>query len=92
MNFFDLYTEIRLLVYLESIAFVADYGPPWPPLLRSKRHSLCLALHYVNKNVYSEASLLLYSNNRSQFPDIFTSTLSATNGAYIALFLCQIGS
>jgi hypothetical protein len=64
MNFFDLHTEIRFLVHSESIVFVADYGPPWPPLLRSKRDSLCPALLYVNKNLYSEASPLLYSNNR----------------------------
>jgi hypothetical protein len=42
MNFFDLHFEIRLkiyselLVHLESIVFVADYGPPSPPLLRSE--------------------------------------------------------
>jgi hypothetical protein len=70
MNFFDLHTEIRLkiyselLVHSESIVFVADYGPPSPPLLRSKRDSLYPALLRVNKNVYSEASPPLYSNNR----------------------------
>jgi hypothetical protein len=42
MNFFDLHFEIRLKIYselfvhLESIVFVADYGPPLPPLLRSE--------------------------------------------------------
>jgi hypothetical protein len=42
--------------------------------------------------VYSEASPLLYSNNRFRFPDICTSTPSATDSAHIVPFLSQIGS
>jgi hypothetical protein len=73
-------------------ATVADYGPPSPPLFRCKRDGLCPALLRVNKKVHSEASSLLYSNNRFRFPDILISTPSATNSPYIAPFLPQIGS
>jgi hypothetical protein len=74
MNFFGFHTEIRLkiyselLVHSESIVFVADYGPPSPPLFWSKRDSLCPALLRVNKKVYSEASSLLYSNKPLLIP------------------------
>jgi hypothetical protein len=44
------------------------------------------------RGAHSEASPLLYSNNRFRFPDIFTSTPSATDSAHIAPFLSQIGS
>jgi hypothetical protein len=99
MSFFGVPSEIRLkiyselLVHSEPIVFVADDdGPPAPPLFRSKRDGLCPALLRVNKKVHSEASPLLYSNNRFRFPDIFTSTPSATNSPHIAPFLRQIGS
>ncbi|KAI8948200.1 hypothetical protein F4801DRAFT_469400 [Xylaria longipes] len=98
MNFFSLPAEIRLQVYSEllvlpePIVFEADSGPPSPPLFRSNRDGLCPALLRVNKQVYSEASSLLYSNNRFRFPDIFVSISSATNSAHIAPFLRQIGS
>ncbi|MCJ1257758.1 hypothetical protein MMC24_005584 [Lignoscripta atroalba] len=98
MNFFGLATEIRLKIYSEllilsePIVFVADYGPSSPPLLQSKRDSLYPALLRVNKKAHREASPLLYSNNRFQFPDVFTSTQDATDSAHIAPFLCQIGS
>ena len=55
---------------MPPIVFVADYGPPSPPLFRSKREGLCPALLEVNKKVHSEASPLLYS-------DVWTSTDSA---------------
>jgi hypothetical protein len=93
-EFFGFPYEIRLniyselLVHPEPIVFVADYGPSSPPLFRSKRDGLCPALLRVNKKVHSEASPLLYSNNRFRFPDILTST----DSAYIAPFLRQIGS
>ncbi|KAG4430265.1 hypothetical protein IFR05_014261 [Cadophora sp. M221] len=98
MNFFGLPKEIRLQIYSEllvlpePIVFVADYGPPSPPLFRSNRNGLCPALLQVNKQAHSEASSLLYSNNRFRFPNIFTSRPSATDSAHIAPFLCQIGS
>jgi hypothetical protein len=98
INFFGFPTEIRLkiyselLVHSEPIVFVADYGPSSPPLFRSKRDGLCPALLCVNKRAHSEASPLLYSNNRFRFPDIFTSSPSATDSAHIAPFLSQIGS
>ena len=50
INLFGFPTEIRLkiyselLVHSEPIVFVADYGPSSPPLFRSKRDGLCLAL------------------------------------------------
>jgi hypothetical protein len=96
MNFFGFPNEIRLKIYSEllihsdPIVFVADYGPPSPPLFRSKRDGLCPALR-VNKKVHSEASPLLYSNKRFRFPDIFTLTPSAMNSPHIAPFLRQIG-
>ena len=98
MHIFDIPGEIRLKIYSgllvlsEPIDFVADYGPPSPPLFRSKRDGLCPVLLRTNKRIYSEANTLLYSNNRFRFPDIFTSTPSATSSAYIAPFLHQIGS
>jgi hypothetical protein len=95
MNLFDFPKEILLQIYSEllvrsePIVFVADdYSSPSPPLFRSKRDGLCPALLEVNKKVHSEASPLLYSNNRFRFPDILTST----DSAHIAPFLCQIGS
>lgn len=98
LRFFDFVIEIRLkiyselLVHSEPIVFVASYGPPSPPLFRSKREGLCPALLRVNKKVHGEASSLLYSNNRFRFPDIFVSTPSATDSPHIAPFLRQIGS
>ncbi|KAH6690201.1 hypothetical protein BKA61DRAFT_625800 [Leptodontidium sp. MPI-SDFR-AT-0119] len=85
MNFFGLPKEIRvqlyseLLVLLEPIVFEAAYGPPPPPLFRSIRNGLCLVLLQVNKQAHSEASSLLYFNNRFRFPDVFTSKSSATD-------------
>jgi len=98
MNFFDIAREIRLKIYSEllvlseSIVFVANYGSSSSPLFRFKRDELCLALLRINKRMYSEANTLLYFNNRFQFPEVFTSTSSATNSAHIASFLHQIGS
>ena len=79
MHIFDIPSEIRLKIYsellvlLEPIVFVAGYGPPSPPLLRSKGDGLCPVLLHINKRMYSEANTLLYSNNRFRFPEIFTS-------------------
>jgi hypothetical protein len=93
MGFFDLPKEIRLqiyselLVHPEPIVLVAAYGPPSPPLLRSRRNGLCPALLQLNKQAHSEASPLLYSNNRFRFPDIW----NLTDSAHIAPFLLQIG-
>ncbi|TGJ86688.1 hypothetical protein E0Z10_g2014 [Xylaria hypoxylon] len=98
MNFFGVPTEVRLQIYSEllvlpePIVFGAGYGAPSPPLFRSNRGRLCPALLRVNKQVHSEASSLLYSNNRFRFPVIFTSMSFAINRAHIAPFLCQIGS
>ena len=98
MHIFDIPGEIRLKIYSEllvlsePIVFVADYGPPSPPLFRSRRDGLCPVLLRTKKRMYSEANTLIYSNNRFRFPDIFTSTPSATSSAHIAPFLHQIGS
>ncbi|KAF2241797.1 hypothetical protein BU26DRAFT_524944 [Trematosphaeria pertusa] len=98
MNILDIARELRLkifselLVLPEPIVFLADNGPPSPPLFRSKGDELCLALLRINKTVYSEASTLLYSDNRFQFPEVFTSTPSPTESAHISPFLHQIGS
>lgn len=98
MNISDIAREIRLKIYSEllvlsePIVFVAVYGPSSRPLFRSKRDGLCPALLRINKRILSEANTLLYSNNRFQFPEIFTSTPSATDSAHIAPFLHQIGS
>ena len=95
MSIVDIAREIRLQIYSEllvlsePIVFVADYGPLSPPLFRSKRDGLCPALLRVNKMMYSEASTLLYSNNRFRFPEVCTSTVDS---AHIAPFLRQIGS
>lgn len=98
MNIFGIALEIRLRIYSEllvlsePIVFVAQYGPSSPPLFRPKRDGLCPALLRINKRIYSEASTLLYSNNRFQFPEILTSTPSATDSAHIAPFIHQIES
>ena len=98
MNFFGFPKEIRLQIYSEllvcsdPIVFVADYGPLSPPLFRSRRDGLCPALLEANKKVYSEASPLLYSNNRFRFPNAFASISSAADTPHIAPFLRQIGS
>ncbi|KAH6718553.1 hypothetical protein BKA61DRAFT_595926 [Leptodontidium sp. MPI-SDFR-AT-0119] len=89
MNFFGLPKEIRvqlyseLLVLLEPIVFEAAYGPPPPPLFRSIRNGLCLVLLQVNKQAHSEASSLLYFNNRFRFPDVFTSKSAMFHEAHI---------
>jgi hypothetical protein len=70
INFFGFPTEIRLKIYSEllvdsePIVFVANSSPSSPPLFRSKRDGLYPALLRVNKRAHSEASPLLYSNNR----------------------------
>jgi hypothetical protein len=92
MNFFNLPTEIRLEIYSEllvlsePIVFVADHGPSSPPLFRAERDGLSPALLRTNRRVHHEASPLLYSNNRFQFPEI------STYSVHIAPFLNQIGS
>jgi hypothetical protein len=73
MKFFDFPTEIRLkvyselLVHQEPIEFVAEYGPLDPCLIRCEGDGLCPAILRVNKKAHSEASPLLYSNNRFEF-------------------------
>jgi hypothetical protein len=90
MNFFNLPAEIRLGIYSEllvrsePIVFVAGYGPSSLPLFRAKRDGLCPALLRTNRKLHHEASPLLYSNNRFQFPEI------GTKSAHIAPFLNQI--
>jgi hypothetical protein len=98
MNLSGIATEIRLkifselLVLSEPIDFVADYGPPSPPLFRRRRDGLYPAILRVSRMMHLEASPLLYSNNRFQFPEVFTSTPSAPTSAHIGPFLHQIGS
>ncbi|ELR08388.1 hypothetical protein VC83_03531 [Pseudogymnoascus destructans] len=98
VNFFSFTPEIRLKIYSEllvlsePIIFVADYGPPSPPLIRSSRVGLYPALLRINKQAHGEASPLLYSNNCFQFPNVYNRALSATDSAHIAPFLRQIGS
>ncbi|SRR6266536_1860572 len=98
MNLSGIATEIRLrifselLVLSEPIDFVADYGPPSPPLFRRQRDGLCPAVLRVSRMMHREASPLLYSNNRFRFPEVFTSTPSAPTSAHIGPFLDQIGS
>lgn len=97
MGFFDVATEIRLKIYAEllvlsePIDFVADYGPPAPPLFRSRRDGLHPAVLRISRMVYGEASPLLYSNNCFRFPEVFSSTPSAPTHAHVAPFLIQIG-
>ncbi len=70
MGFLDIATEIRLKIYSELlvlselIKFVADFGSTLSPLFRSRRDGLYPAVLRLSKMVYSEASPLLYSNNR----------------------------
>jgi hypothetical protein len=92
INFFGFPTEIRFKIYAELLVFIADSGLSSPSLFRSKRDGLCPALLRVDKRAHSEASPLFYSNNRSRFPGVFTSTPSAADSAHIAPFLSQIGS
>ncbi|KEF51026.1 uncharacterized protein A1O9_12910 [Exophiala aquamarina CBS 119918] len=98
MNFSDIAPEIRqkiylkLLVHPESTDFVADRGPPSPPLFRRQRDGLCPAILCVSKMIHREASPLLYSHNRFRFPEVFTSAPSASTSAHIRPFFDQIGS
>lgn len=96
MGLFDLPVEIRieifshLLILPEPIGFVADYGPPLPPIFRSRRDGLCPAILRTNRKMYGEASPLLYSNNRFRFPEVFSSEQRAPTSARIAPFLAQV--
>jgi len=97
MGFLDVATEIRLQIYSEllvlsePIKFVTNFGPPSPPLFRSRRDGLCPAVLRVCRTVYDEAIPLLYSSNRFQFPEVFGSTRSVSTYAHVAPFLIQIG-
>lgn len=106
MDFFGFPPEIRLQIYAEllvlsePIVFAAPLVPSLPPLFRFKLEgaSLCPALLRVNRRIYSEAILLLYSENRFQFPNIRPLRTSAPDilldpdVAGVAPFLNQIGS
>jgi hypothetical protein len=97
MNFSNIAIEIRLLIYSEllvnsgPIDFIADYGPPSPPLFRRQRDGLYPAVLCVSRMMHREASPVLYSSNCFRFPEVFT-TLSAPTSAHIGPFLNQIGS
>ena len=96
MNFSNIAIEIRLRIYAEllvnsgPIDFIADYGPPSPPL-RRQRDGLYPAVLCVSRMLHREATPLLYSGNCFRFPEVFT-TLSAPASAHIGPFLKQIGS
>ena len=98
MGFTDIATEIRLKIYSEllvlsePIKFVADFGPPSPPLFRSRRDQLYPAILRASRMVYDEAIPLLYRSNRFQFPEVYASTRPTRTHAHIAPFLIQIGS
>lgn len=98
MNFSSITTKIRLkifselLILLEPIDFIADYSPLSPPLFRCQRDRLYPAILRVSRIIHHKASLLLYSNNHFQFPEVFTSILSTPTSTHISLFLNQIGS
>jgi hypothetical protein len=97
MGFFDIATELRLRIYSEllilseSITFVADFDPSLSPLTQSQSTKVHPAILYVNRMAYREASPILYSNNRFQFPEINGSGASTSTHAHIAPFLNQIG-
>lgn len=97
MNFFNIAREIKLRIYSEllvnsgPIDFIADYGPPSPPLFRRQRHGLYPAVLCVSKEIHREASPVLYSSNCFRFPEVF-STLSEPTRAHIGPFLDRIGS
>ena len=61
ISFFDFAAEVRLKIYaelvvaLEPIGFVADYGPPSPPLFRSRKDRLYPAVLRVCRQFYDEA-------------------------------------
>ena len=95
MGFLDVATEIRLKIYSELLVcsepiLVADHSPLLPPLFRSRKDGLHPAVLRLSKMVYSEASPLLYSNNRFRFPEVFGSTSSVPTHAHVAPFLIQI--
>ncbi|KAI0970838.1 hypothetical protein F4678DRAFT_461967 [Xylaria arbuscula] len=103
--------EIRLRVYSELLVqdgpvhFGAIKGLRNPSLIRSRRHSLSPALLRVNKAISRETIPLLYSRNRSRFPDAYISNMNTSvepepgsawdtsDGPvpYIGPFLRQIG-
>ncbi|KAL2047868.1 hypothetical protein ABVK25_011277 [Lepraria finkii] len=97
MNFSKIAIEIRLKIYSEllvhsgPIDYIADYGPPSPPLFRRQRDGLCPAVLRVSRIMHGEASPLLYSSNCFPFPEVFT-TPSAPTSTHIGPFLDQIGS
>lgn len=81
----------ELLVHSGPINFVADFGPPSPPLFRRQRDGLCPAVLRVSRMIHRETIPLLYSSNCFRFPEVFTIP-SAPTSAHIGPFLDQIGS
>jgi hypothetical protein len=91
IHFFDIPIEIRLQIYSEILVQSA------PIAIKNHKHgssrrpsTICVypELLRVNKKAHSEASSLLYSKNRFQFPDFSSQGASGD----FALFLRQIGS
>ena len=97
MHLFDIPREIRfkiyseLLVLSEPIDFIPYYAPFSTQLFRSEKEGLYPALLRINKLIYQEAIVLLYSNNHFQFPTICHSIFPETESVHIAPFLHQIG-
>ncbi|CAH0045752.1 unnamed protein product [Clonostachys solani] len=96
MHLLSIPAEVRLQILSEllvqegTIHFDARYGPRNPRLIRTTQ-GLFSTLLRVCKKINQEAIRLLYSNNRFQFPNAFTTSWN-TDVPYIASFVQQIGS
>lgn len=72
--FLSLPTEIRLKIYSEllvlskAIIFTGHYSYLLPFMFQPKGYGLYPVLLRLNKQIYREASPILYSNNCFRFP------------------------
>ena len=102
LNFFSLPGEIRNKVYEELLVLsqpviIDTANDSWHdlrgvlPAAKLDTSGLCLALLYVSKRVYSEASSLFYSKNRFTLPDLEPPPGYPLQSAILTSFLDRIG-
>lgn len=88
MSFLRLPIEIRVQIYSEVLVRSEPLDFSWvlSPILPSQRYGLTPTILYLNKQVHSEASPLLYTNNVFQFLNI------VTLNSFLHFFLRPFGS
>ncbi|KAK5659882.1 hypothetical protein OQA88_13345 [Cercophora sp. LCS_1] len=79
MHLLNLPTEIRLQIYAKLLVLnrpiqLGTDQDPYHPRLWTRTTGLSPAILRVNKQIHSEATPFLYSNNRFKFPDTSTTT------------------